>query len=153
EGFSGILRLDAHGNFIDRIPTLEGDPHGMDAAGGSVLVTVENTNEGVGRIDMYTLDGTLTGSIVANRPYDAAFYQGGIIAASREHSALELLNQFGSYAGDFATGIGLIEQVVVQPDDSVITVDQFNFFEPARQGLYHFNADGTLRTLVGTSGA
>src|SRR5690606_39012738 len=48
----------------------------------------------------------------------------------------------------FATGLPTPQQVTVQPDGSVITVA--GIASAAVEGVYHFNADGTVRRFFPT---
>ncbi len=144
EGFRGILRLDQQGNLIGRFSTGDAQPYGISTNGTNALVAID---PGSG---IYTLDGVEVGVIYTLGAYDIEYYQGGFIAGSTQNGALELFDQLGNYVSDFATDLDWPQQIVVQPDNSVITVNYLNFSQPEVQGVYHYNADGTIRTFIST---
>jgi hypothetical protein len=147
--FNGIMRFDAQGNFLARdIATYDDNferPYGLGTNGTNVLVAIEPNGSTI-----FNLDGEEVGTIGTLRAYDAEYYQGGIIAGSITNGALELFDAFGNYVGDFATGLVWPAQIVVQPDNSVIVANYLTYPQLDVQGVYHYNADGTVRTFIGT---
>ncbi len=147
-----IHRFDLGGSFLASITT---------GAGGQALdnirslgfdgVTVYLTNS-AGAIDdavvKYDVAGNEAGffSLGAGySPFDAEPFQGDLLVSG---SDIDRWTTDGTFLSTFATGLAFPEQVVVLGDDSVIVANAID--SAGVEGLYHYNADGSLRAFVDT---
>jgi hypothetical protein len=102
-------------------------------------------------IVQYDLNGTPTAFYPGSGSYfDAEPFMGDLLVPSTSSNDVERWVG-GVYAGAFASGVTFPQQVTVLTDDSVIVVSSI---APAGvEGVYHFNADGSLRRYISTEGA
>jgi hypothetical protein len=88
-----------------------------------------------------------SGSYFDAEPFGAA--GGSLLVSSSTSGSIERWTN-GVPGAPFATGLPQPQQINVMPDGSVITVS--SNASPEVEGVYHFNADGSLRRFIATEG-
>ena len=142
--FLGQITMHPDGGLLDNV-------RGLGTDGTKVYLTVWPSPVARKGVAVYDLAGNPTDfwNIQASL-FDAEPFQGDVLVSNSDTDAVERYSQAGQFLGNFATGIIFTEQTMVIDDGSVITVSSIT--APPVEGVYHFNADGTLRLFIDTQG-
>jgi hypothetical protein len=116
---------------------------------GTTVYLVQGIS-GAGRVAaLFDTSGTplrtfpLSGSSFDIQPFGA-----DLLISSSGSNNIERWSTSGTFLGNFATNVVFPQQVYLADDGSIITVSTIS--TPTIEGVYHFNADGTLRTFIDT---
>jgi len=155
-----IHRFDMDRNFLSSITAHPGggtldNIRGFGTDGTNVYVTVFHGTAALRGIAVYTTTGTplsfFSAGATGSGPFDAEPFQGELLISSAATDNIERWTNAGVFVNNFATGIVFPQQVEILGDGSVITVSSIS--TPGVEGVYHFNADGTLRRYIDTQPA
>ncbi len=105
-------------------------------------------------IVIFSSDGTPMSSFAASGAFslgcfDAEPFNGEILVSNADSDALQRYTESGAFLGNFASGYAYLEQVVVLDDGSVLTANAID--SVGIEGIYHFNADGSVRAYLDTA--
>ncbi len=152
-----IHRFDMSRNFLSSITThpdggLLDNLRGMGTDGANVYLTISPSDSARRGVAIYDTSGTPTGffSPGSDSLFDAEPFQGDLLVSNSTTDNIERYTTGGVFSGDFATGVDFPQQVLVLPDDSVVAVA--SIASAGIEGVYHFNADGSLRLFIDTEG-
>jgi hypothetical protein len=121
---------------------------GFGADETSVYLAVFTSNTANRGIVVYDHSGNPTGFYQGGGSYfDAEPHMGNLLVTNSSSDDVEIWTG-GVMSGTFAADIDFPQQVTVLPDDSVITVA--SIASAAVEGIYHYNADGSLRLFIPT---
>lgn len=149
-----IHRFDLNRNYLGSITAhpdggVLDNLRGLGFDGSTVFQTVypsTSTRRGVAR---YDAAGTPLGfHALAASLFDAEPFQGDVLISNETTDDIERWTSTGTFVGVFADNIVFPQQVAVLADGSVLTVS--SIANPGIEGVWHFNADGTLRTYIST---
>jgi len=140
--FLGSITAHPLGGVLDNI-------RGLGFDGQTVYQTVwpsTTTRRGVAR---YDTSGNPLGFHALNASlFDVAPWRSGLLYSNETTDDIEIYTPTGTFVGVFAADVVFPQQVSVLADGSVLTVS--SIANPGVEGVWHFNADGTLRTYIST---
>jgi hypothetical protein len=139
-GFLSSITTGAGGQALDNIRSL-----GFD---GTIVYLTNSAGAIDDAVVKYDATGNEAGFFslgTGYSPFDAEPFQGDLLVSG---SDIDRWTTDGTFLSTFATGLGFPEQVVVLGDDSVIVANAID--SAGVEGLYHYNADGSLRAFVDT---
>ena len=124
---------------------------GMGVLGGTVYVvngTLGATNANRGIVS-YNFAAAPIGFFptLALSPFDAEPWKGELLISDSTSNAIKRYTTAGAFIANFASVV-FPQQVVVDSDDSVVVAA--SIADAGIEGIYHYNADGSLRTYVNT---
>lgn len=153
-----IHRFDLDRNFLSSITAHPGggvldNLRGFGSDGTSVYLTVMPTSTTLRGIAVYDTSGNPTGFFAFNASFfDAEPFMGDLLVSSSTSNDIERHSaEDGTFISNFATDITFPQGVHVLDDDSVITVS--TIAAAGIEGVYHFNADQSLRLYINTEAA
>ncbi len=85
---------------------------------------------------------------IIGSPFDIEPFEGGVLVSNSDTDNIEFYNASGVFQNNFATGVDFPQQVKVLADGSVLAVS--TIAAPGVEGIYHFNANGSLRHYIST---
>jgi len=143
--YVGSITTMPSGALLDNI-------RGMGFDGTTVYLTQfhgTTTNRGV---VMFATDGTPVGFFPVPTSswswFDVEPFEGDLLISSSSTNDVRRYTTDGAPVSVFAPGITFAQQVSRQADGSIITVA--SIAAAGVEGVYHFNADGTLRRFIDT---
>lgn len=152
-----IHRFDLNRNFLGSITqhpdggTLD-NLRGFGFDGSRVYLTVfpsVTTRRGVA---IYDTAGTPQEFLpIAASLFDSEPFQGNLLISNEGTDSIERWTTGGSLINTFAPGVIFPQQVSVLGDNSVLAVASIT--TAAAEGVYHYNADGSLRRFIATEAA
>jgi hypothetical protein len=149
-----IHRFDLDRNFLGSVTahptggTLD-NLRGLGFDGTTVYQTVypsTTTRRGVARYD--TAGNPLGFHALNASLFDAEPFQGDLLISNEGTDDIERWTKTGTFVSTFAANVVYPQQVAALADGSVLTVS--SIASTGVEGVYHFNADGTLRTFIDT---
>lgn len=149
-----IARFDLNRTFLSTITVHPGggvldNLRGMGTDGTNVYLAVSPSTAALRGICVYSTTGASVGFLPGSGSYfDAEPYGADLLVTNSTSNNVERWSSTGTLLGSFATGIIFPQQVVVQPDQSVISVS--TIAAAGVEGVYHHNADGSLRRFIDT---
>ncbi len=154
-----IHRFDLDRNYLSSITAhfnagvVLDNMRGFGTDGTNVYVTCFHGTSAHRGIVIFSTDGTPTGFFQAsptatNSLFDVSVLAGNLLISNNTTDAVQRYTPAGVYLNDFATGIGDIQQADVLPDGTVIASSPIA--TPGVEGIYHYNADGSLIRYIDT---
>lgn len=155
-----IVRFDSNRQFIGIINQLAGGAgtfdnlRGFGYDGSRVYLTMfhgTTSLRGVVTIDAATATSTGFFAVGTNSLFDAQPFGGDLLIANSTTNNIERRNaSTGALISNFATGVTFPQQVAEMADGSIISVS--SIAAAGIEGIYHHNADGSLRRYIDTEG-
>jgi hypothetical protein len=149
-----ILRFDAVSRaYLGSVTALSiggvlNNVRGLGFDGTTVYITNASPTANRG-VATYATDGTPTGFIpIPASLFDVEPFGADLLISNSTTDNIERWSTGGAYLGDFAVGVNFPEQVMRLDDGSIIAVSSIT--AAPVEGVYHFNADGSLRTFIDT---
>jgi len=139
--FLGSITAMSNGSNLDNV-------RGMGFDGTTVYITnaAPTANRG---IQMYSTDGTPTGFLpIPSSLFDVEPFGAELLIANEGVNAIQRWTPDGALLGNFATGVVFPQQVATMADGSILAVS--SIASAGVEGVYHFNADGSLRAFIDT---
>jgi DNA-binding beta-propeller fold protein YncE len=142
--FLGSITHDHLGNTLDNI-------RGFGYDGSRVYLTRfhgTNTLRGIVTIDPATATASDFFPTGTQSLFDAQPFGVDLLISNSSTSNIERWSTSGTFLGNFATGLPTPQQVSRMDDGSIIAVS--TIAAAGIEGVYHYNADGTLRRFIDT---
>ncbi|MBL9032528.1 MAG: hypothetical protein JNM80_12585 [Phycisphaerae bacterium] len=142
--FLGTITAHPGGGVLDNI-------RGMGTDGTNVYVTLMHGTAALRGVCVYTTAGAPVAFLPGSGSYfDAERFGTDLLVSNSTSNNIERWSTAGTFLGNFATGVVFPQQVVIHTDGSVISVS--SIANPGIEGVYHHNADGSLRRFIDTEG-
>jgi hypothetical protein len=150
-----LMRFDSDGNFLGSITahpaggTLD-NVRGFGVTSSRVYLTVFHGTAASRGVASYAVPaGTPAGFFQSPASlFDAEPFAGDLLVSNSTTDRIERWTTAGTFVSTFASGVVFPQQVVRLSDGSVLTVS--SIASPGVEGVYHFNADGSLRLFIDT---
>lgn len=152
-----VHRFDLSKNYLSSITTGPGgvpidNIRSLGTDGSKVYVTNASGGFGNAVITYDTAGNPVSDFSLSGSSFDAEPWRSDeILVSNTSTNALERYDTGGGFLGNFVSGYSFFEQVVVLSDDSVISANAID--SVGVEGIWHFNADGTVRTFLDTNDA
>lgn len=149
--YLGSITSDATGNTLDNIRGFGFDD--ITDQTNLYLTRFHDTSALRGTVVINAVTKTATGFFPA--PTTGGFFDAEIVGGELliSNSATDDIERYrrsdGAFLGTFALNCTLPQQVARMPDGSIVTVA--SVAAAGVEGVYHFNADGTLRRYIDTA--
>lgn len=149
-----LIRFDSARNYLGSITAhpsggVLDNVRGFGTDGTTVYLTVYPGTAARRGVATYSTAGAVGSFFAINASlFDIEPYQGGLLIANEGTDSIERWSTAGVFQGNFATGVVFPQQVVALGDDSVLAVS--SIASNGVEGVYHYNADGSLRTFIDT---
>jgi len=149
-----IHRFDSNQNFLSSITAhpdggLLDNLRGMGTDGSKVYLTVFPSTAARRGIAVYNSAG-VPGSFFPRDDslFDVEPFQLDLLVSNSDNDNIERWNTAGGLINNFRTGVVFPQQVVVLGDGSALAVS--TIAANGIEGVYHLNADGSLRRFIDT---
>ena len=142
--FIGSITAHPSGGSLDNL-------RGMHFDGSTVYLTFDHSTSAMQGVAMYDTTGSPTGFF--HNPgslFDIAVHNGQLLLSNSTSDDIEYYSFAGVFQGTFATDVDFPQQVSVLSDNSVLTVS--SIASAGVEGVYHYNADGSLNLFIDTEG-
>jgi len=143
--FLGSISAHPGGGNLDNL-------RGMGFDGTTVYATVFHSTSTLRGIATFDTSGAGTGFLPINASlFDVEPFQGDLLIANEGTDDIERWSTAGVLLNAFAEGVIFPEQITIVADGSVLAVSAIA--TAGIEGVYHFNADGSLRRFIDTEPA
>jgi len=148
-----VFQFDADLSYVGTITGGNGKTMDNVRSLGTDGSTVYVTNS-AGDFDDAVIKFDTTGSYLGFFPvestsiFDAEPFEGDLLITDADNDRVDRYGVDGGFLSTFADGLGFAEQVAILDDGSVIVANAID--SAGIEGLWHYNADGSLRAFVDT---
>ncbi|TWT41086.1 hypothetical protein RAS1_37770 [Phycisphaerae bacterium RAS1] len=152
-----IHRFDANRNFLGSITTHPGggtldNVRGFGVANNKVYLTVFHGTTSLRGVASYDSSGAPLGFFnVSASFFDAEPIGDDLLITNSTNNNVDRYTATGTPLAPFATGVVFPQQVAILGDGSVLAIS--SIASPGIEGIYHYNADGSLRRYINTEPA
>ncbi len=143
--FLGSLTAHPNGGVLDNLRGIGFDGTTAYVLNGPLGIANDSRRGAV----KYDTAGNITGFInIIESPFDVEPFQGGLLVSDSDTNDIRRFTTGGTFVNNFATDVTFPQQVAVQFDGTVLSVS--SIASAGVEGIYHFNADGSLKTFINT---